>query len=297
VLARATGYLSVEGQKIAEVLDLLDRERAKTRAEGAELAVKRREAEEAKRKFDADRAKAREEDSKAMTKARDRIREEVRKAEAQMRAVTEELRKERKIETVRKAQTVLREWRDKAAVAESEDPVLRATISRTMPVAPDTPLPQGRKVFVLSLRKEGDVASVVAPGAREIEVNAGGMRVRVTRDQLRVFPAPPAAPQRTRSAGIAQGVDAASADVYPQTADNTIDLRGAYVDDALPEIDAFLDRLAMAHASHAFIIHGHGTGALKSGVRRHLRNSPYAKRFTPAPREQGGDGVTIVVFG
>ncbi len=297
VLIRAKSYLSVEGQKIAEVLDQLERERAKTRAEGAELAVRRREAEEAKRKFDADRAKAREEDSKAMTRARDRIREEVRKAETQMRAVTEELRKDRKIETVRKAQTVLREWRDKATVAESEDPVLRATISKTMPVAPDTPMPQGRKVFVLSLKKEGDVASVVAPGAREIEVNAGGMRVRVTRDQLRVFPAPAAAPQRHRSTVGVQGIDATSGDIYPQTAENTIDLRGAYVDDALPDIDAFLDRLAMAHAGHAFIIHGHGTGALKNGVRRHLKNSPYAKRFMPAPREQGGDGVTIVVFG
>jgi DNA mismatch repair protein MutS2 len=299
VLVRAATYLSAEGLKLAEVLDGLERERAKMRAEAAELAVKRREAEEAKKRFDAERAKAREEESKALAKARDRMREEVRKAEAQMRAVTEELRKERKIETVRKAQTVLREWKEKAAVAESEDPVLRATVSRTMPVAPDTPLSQGRKVFVLSLRKEGEIASVVAPGDREVEVNAGGMKVRVSRDQLRVYPAPAGSTQGRRISGeaIARGIDAGSADVYPRTAENTIDLRGAYVDDALPEIDAFLDRLALAHASHAFIIHGHGTGALKNGVRRHLRNSPYAKRFMPAPREHGGDGVTIVVFG
>lgn len=297
VLARAATYLSAEGQKIGEVLDKLERERAKSRAEAAELAVKRREAEEAKRKFEADRAKARDEESKALSKARDRIRDEVRKAEAQLRAATEELRKDRKIETVRKAQTVLREWKEKAAVAESEDPVLRSNISRTLPVAPDTPLPQGRKVFVLSLRKEGEIASVVSPGDREVEVVAGGMKVRVSRDQLRVFPAPAGAPQRPRLSAGLPGADASSADVYPQTADNTIDLRGAYVDDALPEIDAFLDRLSMAHASHAFIIHGHGTGALKNGVRRHLRNSPYAKRFLPAPREQGGDGVTVVVLG
>lgn len=298
VLARAATYLSAEGQKLAEVLDQLDRERAKTRAEAADLAVRRREAEEAKRKFDADRAKARDDESKALSKARDRIREEVRKAEAQMRSVTEELRKDRKIETVRKAQTVLREWKEKAAVAENEDPVLRANISRTMPVAPDTALPQGRKVFVLSLKKEGEVASVVSPGDREVEVNAGGMKVRIARDQLRVFPAPVAAPSARQrpSGGSTGGVDGLSGDIFPQTADNTIDLRGAYVDDALPEIDAFLDRLAMAHANHAFIIHGHGTGALKAGVRRHLRNSPYAKRFLPAPREQGGDGVTIVVL-
>jgi DNA mismatch repair protein MutS2 len=68
------------------------------------------------------------------------------------------------------------------------------------------------------------------------------------------------------------------------------------VDDALPEMETFLDRLSLAQAPHAFVIHGHGTGALKAAVRSHLRNSPYAKRFFPAPREQGGDGVTIVLF-
>jgi DNA mismatch repair protein MutS2 len=69
-----------------------------------------------------------------------------------------------------------------------------------------------------------------------------------------------------------------------------------YVDDALPEIDAFLDRLSLAQAPHAFLIHGHGTGALKSAVRRHVAKSPYVKRSFPAPREQGGEGVTIVVL-
>jgi DNA mismatch repair protein MutS2 len=170
-----------------------------------------------------------------------------------------------------------------------------------MPVAPDTPLPQGRKVFVVSLKKEGEVASVSAPGDREVEVVAGGLKVRVSRDQLRAYPqaSPAGAPPTGRRppGPAARGVDASGTDVFPQTADNTLDLRGAYVDDALPEVDAFLDRLAMAHAGHAFLIHGHGTGALKAGVRRHLRNSPYAKRFLPAPREQGGDGVTIVVLG
>jgi DNA mismatch repair protein MutS2 len=97
----------------------------------------------------------------------------------------------------------------------------------------------------------------------------------------------PKAPRRAEEASLA---------LYLQTPENTIDLRGKYVDDALPDMEGFLDRLSLAQAPHAFIIHGHGTGALKAAVRSHLRNSPYAKRFFPAPREQGGDGVTIVLF-
>jgi DNA mismatch repair protein MutS2 len=121
------------------------------------------------------------------------------------------------------------------------------------------------------------------------------MKVRVPRDQVRVFP-PPGGTRERRSDGGSRAVEASPGAVHLQTPENTLDLRGMYVDDALPEVDAFLDRMALAQAPHVFLIHGHGTGALKTAVRRHLANSPYAKRSLPAPREQGGDGVTIVLL-
>jgi DNA mismatch repair protein MutS2 len=121
------------------------------------------------------------------------------------------------------------------------------------------------------------------------------MKTRVPREQVRIFatdrrPAGPSATGTARHTGESAGV------AFFQTPENTLDLRGMYVDDALPEVEVFLDRLSLAQASHAFLIHGHGTGALKAGVRRHLKTSPYAKRFLPAPKEQGGDGATIVVL-
>jgi DNA mismatch repair protein MutS2 len=116
----------------------------------------------------------------------------------------------------------------------------------------------------------------------------------VRRDQVRVF-----ADEEKRAAAThrdaRRGEETVGA-VYIQTPENTLDMRGMYVDDALPEIDAFLDRQSLAQAPHVFLIHGHGTGALKAAVRRHLATSPYVKRSLPAPREQGGDGVTIVLL-
>ncbi|MGE5190635.1 MAG: endonuclease MutS2, partial [Gemmatimonadota bacterium] len=294
VLSRARRYLSGSGQALDEVLARLERERQKAAAEGAALAAKRREAEDERRRLEAERAKARAEESKALSAARRKILEETRRAEESLRAVTEELRKERKIETVRKASAVVREWKEKARAAE-EDPVVRALVSRTAPLPPGAALYAGQKVFVTTLNKEGEVASVPAPADGEIEVQVGGMKVRVPRERVRVFAGQePRAPAGARRDARRSG-EAAEA-VYVQTPENTLDMRGMYVDDAIPEIDAFLDRLSLAQARHAFLIHGHGTGALKAGVRRHLKGSPYAKRFLPAPREQGGDGVTIVVL-
>lgn len=295
VLKRAGGYLTGSGHELADALARLEAEREKARAEAAEAADARREAEEQRSRLAAERERAREEESRILAAARQKAREEVRKAETQLRAVTEELRKEKKIETVRKAQTVIREWKEKGLGA-AEDPVARAMISRTAPLPPGTALFQGQKVFLATLNKEGEVASAPAREDREVEVLVGGMRLRMAREQVRIFPAGPSRAEEGKIPKAPRRFDTATPAIHIQTPENTIDLRGKYVDDALPDMEAFLDRLSLAQAPHAFIIHGHGTGALKTAVRSHLRNSPYVKRFFPAPREQGGDGVTIVLF-
>ena len=294
VLMKASTYLAGPGQNLTEVIDRLESERERLRAGAAELSVARKEAEEARKRLDAEREKVKAEESRVVSQARQKMREEIRRAEEALAAVTEAMRRDRKIETVRKASTVLKEWKEKARVAE-EDPAVRTLMSRTAPPAPGATLYPGQKVFVASLSKEAEVAAAAGPEDREVEVAAGGLKVRVPRGQVRVFPSP-GGPRERRAAGGSRPVESSPGAVYLQTPDNTLDLRGMYVDDALPEVDAFLDRLSLAQASHAFLIHGHGTGALKAAVRRHLAKSPYVKHSLPAPREQGGDGVTIVVF-
>lgn len=294
VLDRAKGYLTGPGPNLPEVIDRLERERERVRAEAAELAGRRKEAEEAGRRLDAERMKLKAEESRVISAARVKMREEIRKAEGELARITEEMRKDRRIDTVRKASSVIRAWKEKAHAAE-EDPAVRTLMSRTAPLAPTEILHPGRKVFVLSLSKEAEVAAPSGAGEREVEVAAGGMKVRVPREQVRVFP-PPGGTRERRAEGGPRQVESSPGAVHLQTPENTLDLRGMYVDDALPEVDAFLDRLALAQSPHAFLIHGHGTGALKTAVRRHLAKSPYAKRSLPAPREQGGDGVTIVLL-
>jgi DNA mismatch repair protein MutS2 len=79
-----------------------------------------------------------------------------------------------------------------------------------------------------------------------------------------------------------------------QTGANTLDLRGQRADEALGELEAFLDRTALEGADTVFIIHGHGTGALRKVVREYLATSPYVERFRPGGTGEGGDGVSVV---
>lgn len=75
---------------------------------------------------------------------------------------------------------------------------------------------------------------------------------------------------------------------------NTLDLRGYRVEDALDSLEFYLDKASLANLSPVSIIHGHGTGALKSAVRDFLSTSPYVAKFRPGEDTEGGDGVSIV---
>ena len=75
---------------------------------------------------------------------------------------------------------------------------------------------------------------------------------------------------------------------------NRLDLRGFRVEDALDSVELYLDEVSLAGLQEVIIIHGHGTGALKSAVREYLSDSPYVKSFRPGNDSEGGDGVCVV---
>ena len=73
-----------------------------------------------------------------------------------------------------------------------------------------------------------------------------------------------------------------------------IDLRGFRIDDALIELEAFLDKASMVNLPSVEIIHGHGTGQLRAAIRDYLNDSPYVAKYRQGEDSEGGNGVTIV---
>ena len=79
-----------------------------------------------------------------------------------------------------------------------------------------------------------------------------------------------------------------------QTLSHTLDLRGKRAEEALEEVELYLDKASLVNLSPVYIIHGHGTGALKQVIREYLKTSPYQKKYYAASQAEGGDGVTVV---
>lgn len=73
-----------------------------------------------------------------------------------------------------------------------------------------------------------------------------------------------------------------------------IDLRGYRIDEALSELDVFLDKACMVNLTSVEIVHGHGTGQLRTAIRDYLSDSPYVAKFRQGEDGEGGNGVTLV---
>ena len=74
----------------------------------------------------------------------------------------------------------------------------------------------------------------------------------------------------------------------------TLDLRGYRCEDALCELENYLDKASLYNLSPVYIIHGHGTGILKQAVRDFAKTSPYVAKYRIGEPSEGGDGVIVI---
>jgi DNA mismatch repair protein MutS2 len=150
-----------------------------------------------------------------------------------------------------------------------------------LPGVSDRPSP-GDRVAVGPFRVEGLVRAVFH---REAEVDVHGKRLRVPFEELRVLGHSTAPPPAAR----------VSINTEP-SASLTGDLNviGCTVDEAISRADKFLDQAVVSEQKTVRLIHGHGKGRLRDGLAAFLAAHPQVLRFSLAPPDQGGQGVTVV---
>lgn len=91
------------------------------------------------------------------------------------------------------------------------------------------------------------------------------------------------------------GARSSAADAnLPKSPGMELDLRGQRADDALTELERFLDAAYLAGMPFVRIIHGKGTGKLRDAVRQALQGHTYVRSFEGGGEKEGGEGVTIV---
>jgi DNA mismatch repair protein MutS2 len=149
-------------------------------------------------------------------------------------------------------------------------------------------LKKGAKAWVSRFRAEAEIVEILPDGAK---VMAGVLKAVVPFSEL--F-SPGEAPPDARPFAKGRLSQSEATAVAIQTRDNTCDLRGLRTDDAVAMAVTFLDRALNDGLRVCFLVHGHGTGAIRDALRKELKESPYVAQYRPGTQHEGGDGATIV---
>jgi DNA mismatch repair protein MutS2 len=151
----------------------------------------------------------------------------------------------------------------------------------------DTPLKIGDSVTVRSLNQKGFIISDV-DDSQTVMVQIGLIKTKVKKSDLIKIKSDEEVKQKTNAS---RKVRLRTSSINP-----TIDIRGYNLDDALLELDKYLDDAFMSNLNEVQVIHGKGTGVLREGVRQFLKNHKHVKESRLGTFNEGGDGVTIVKF-
>ncbi|MBI4331426.1 MAG: Smr/MutS family protein [Chloroflexi bacterium] len=245
--------------------------------EKEEAARRTGEIEEERRQMEVERQEMKAELRRMVRETRDKVLVEAAGLQTQIREIAAELRKDKsraRVEHAKKALPAILERVD-AGPLQPEKDVAQGDALRNVQ-AGDT----------VRVREVGVTATVlsISEARREVELEAGGTRLRLSLDEVdRVAaPAGEAAPQVT--------VTRAS----PPSVARELDLRGRRADEVEPALDGYLSDASLAGYPEVRVIHGFGTGTVRQIVRTLLARHPLVRAFRPGQRGEGGDGVTIV---
>lgn len=146
----------------------------------------------------------------------------------------------------------------------------------------------GESVKVLSMNINGTVASL-PDNKGNLTVQMGILRSQVNISDLEIIDETPAYLKKTTRAG-GKGKIKMSKSLSVST---EINLLGKTVDEAVAELDKYLDDASLAHLSSVRIVHGKGTGALRKGIHQYLRRQKHVRSFRLGEFGEGDAGVTI----
>ncbi len=147
----------------------------------------------------------------------------------------------------------------------------------------------GDRVRVVTWNMDGQLLENPKDGV--VAVQLGAMRATLPIEQLRPLKNVPAPPERRQTSGAGEITLRKALQIAPE-----LMLRAMRVDEAMPLLDKYLDDAYTANMGQVRIIHGKGTGALRSAVQEFLRGHPAVGSYRLGVEGEGGDGATVVTL-
>ncbi len=178
-----------------------------------------------------------------------------------------------------------REFREEAAEAMAPPDIAKGAVSERLVVE------EGARVRLKDVREIATVRRILKNGMLEVE--AGFLKMQVAREDVVEAVSQKAESQPALKRAALKNVRFEAGPRW-DVSYRELNIIGQRAEEALENVDKFLDSAALASVNRVRIIHGHGMGILKRAVNDFLGSNPHVSRFYPATQSEGGAGATVV---
>ena len=288
IIDAARSHMSNDDKRLDSVLAQLDDLKLQLKVAQGDAEKARYEAEHALESAEKKRDELIKKGEQELEDARRRAHDLMQNVQNEAYTLTDELRRIQKDEKTNAAQRAVRA---REIARKDTETLLKKTDSKPKPAREFVPLKEvqiGQEVLIAELNQ---LATVTARPDRNgmVEVRAGIMKTKVPLSGLCVPDKMDKRPAREpRRSSTRVQLDKS------RKASMEINLLGYTVDEALAEVDKFLDSGMLRGQQTLYIIHGNGTGALRTAIQKHLRTHKAVKSFRPGRYGEGENGVTVV---
>ena len=289
IIESAKSHLSEQDESFEDLLTDLESSRRTIEKEQAQIAEYRHEIEKLKRELDKKHERLEERSERIIKEANEKANAILREAKEVADETMKQFRKFGK-EHISAAEMEKERERLREKIAKTQNNVKLETKKPHKQHKPSD-FRLGESVKVHSLNLKGTVSSLPDTDGN-LFVQMGILRSQVHISDLSIIEEPLSATERQRrQTSIGKTKMNKSMTVSPE-----INLLGKTVDEAIAELDKYLDDAYLSHLSPVRIVHGKGTGALRAGVHSYLKRQKHIKDFHLAAFGEGDAGVTIVEF-
>ncbi|NSW92347.1 MAG: endonuclease MutS2 [Firmicutes bacterium] len=287
ILDKAKEFLTQEDIRFEDILVTIEKDRNEAEKERMKAEAYRLEAEKLKEELARQRGKINDEKEKIIREAREEARRILMEAMRESETIIEELKKLEKEREAAEKNRIIEEMRSslKNKVNKIDEALIEPLMPRHGYIKPPENLKPGDSVLILNLNQKGIV--IEPPGNNgEAIVQTGIIKINVNVSNLKLIDEQKIEIERT---GIGQISKSKAMNISTE-----LDLRGLSLEDALENVDKYLDDASIAGLKSVVLIHGKGTGILRAGIHKHLKNNPHVKSYRLGKFGEGETGVTVV---
>ena len=279
IIENAKTYISEENQKVEEMIKSIKEKNDELEILKAELENSKRELEEQKSDYNQKLTQLENEKNNVIKKAYEEADEYLKNVQAKARSLVDKISKdELKKEEAKSTQRSLNMLRNSFIEDKKKNVKEKKEFSK------DIDIHEGEEVLVKSLNQNGKVLRVIA-NTGNVQVQAGILKLVVPIEDL----------VKIKKKKVNKFKNFASLKRTSQVR-GEIDLRGMTADEAIDDLETYLDRAMLTGYHEVYIIHGKGTMVLRKKIHEYLRTSKYVTEFKDANQNEGGIGCTVATL-